>query len=109
MKNPKELEVGLEKANNITTDDPFEALLPERKRPIGGYGRLHKEYLKINYPSIFEELIRSNILWDYLAEINEQAEKKMKLLSDECLTPKARKQAEEDVLAELICHFNLDG
>ena len=108
MKNPKELEASLEKANSITTEDPFEALLPEIKRPIGGYGRLHKEYLKINYPSIFEELIRSNILWDYLAEINEQAVKKMKLLSDECLTSEAHKQAEEDVLAELICHFNPD-
>ena len=108
MNNLNEFEVSLEKANNKKTEDPFEALLPERKRPIGVYGRLHKEHLKINYPSVFEELICSNMLWDYLAEINAQAEKKIKLLSDECPTPKARKQVEEDILAELICHFNPD-
>lgn len=104
IKNLKEFEVSLENANNIATIDVFEALLPEQRQPIGGYGRLHKEYLKINHPSVFDEMIRSNILWDYLARINEQAEKAIKLLSDEHQTPATRKQREE-VLTNIICRF----
>lgn len=53
-------------------------------------------------------LIRSNILWDYLAEINEQAEEKMKISSAVCPTSEVRKKAEEDVFTNLIFHFNPD-
>ena len=104
----EKIESGLEKEKSLSTEDTFEVLLPERKRPIGRYGRLHKEYLKINHPIVFEDLIRSNILWDYLAEINEQAEEKMKISSAVCPTSEVRKKAEEDVFTNLIFHFNPD-
>lgn len=88
----KKIKPGLEKRKSISTEDTFEVLLPERKRPIGRYGRLHKEYLKINHPVVFKDLIRSNILWDYLAEINEQAEERMKISSAVCPTSEVRKK-----------------
>ena len=104
----KKLESAIETAKIITTEDTFEALLPERKRPIGRYGRLHREYLKLNYPTVLEELIRSNTLWDYLAEINEQAEGRMKIASDDYPPSEVYKESEETIFTELICHFTPD-
>ena len=107
MKMKKErLESANETGKSIATEDTFEALLPERKRPIGGYGRLHREYLKRNYPTVFEEKIRSNTLWDYLAEINEQAEERMKIVSDDYLSSEVNKKSEENIFTGLICHFD---
>lgn len=98
----KKLESSIETAKIITTQDAFEALLPERKRPIGRYGRLHREYLKINYPTAFEELIQSNTLWDYLAEINEQAEERLKIASE------VYKKSEKEIFTDLIFYFDPD-
>ena len=61
----KRLVSAIETAISISTEETFEALLPERKRPIGKYGRLHREYLKLNYPAFFEEMIRSNVSAKY--------------------------------------------
>ena len=46
--------------------------LPEEKRPIGKYGRMHREYLKENHPVLFNDLVLSCQLWTYLADINGQ-------------------------------------
>lgn len=50
-----------------------ELKLPEEKRTIGHYGRLHREYLRQAKPMVFNELILSGQLWTYLADLNEQA------------------------------------
>ena len=47
--------------------------LPEDKRPIGKYGRMHREYLREHHPILFNDLVLSCQLWTYLADINEQA------------------------------------
>lgn len=104
----KKLESSIETAKIITTQDTFEALLPERKRPIGRYVRLHREYLKINYPTAFEELIQSNTLWDYLAEINEQVGERLKIASDEYPSSEVYKKSEEDIFTDLIFYFDPD-
>lgn len=49
-----------------------EMKLPEEKRTIGHYGRLHREYLRQVKPMVFNELILSGQLWSYLADLNEQ-------------------------------------
>ena len=49
-----------------------EMTLPEEKRTIGHYGRLHREYLRQAKPMVFNELILSGQLWTYLADLNEQ-------------------------------------
>lgn len=47
--------------------------LPEEKRTIGNYGRLHRAYLQQVKPMVFSELILTGQLWTYLADMNEQA------------------------------------
>lgn len=54
--------------------------LPEEKRPIGKYGRMHREYLKENHPVLFNDLILSCQLWTYLADINGQAQDRLKII-----------------------------
>ena len=47
--------------------------LPEENRPIGRWGRLHKEYLKANRPVLYNALLLSGKLYTLLADLNEQA------------------------------------
>ena len=54
--------------------------LPEEERPIGKYGRMHREYLKENNRILFNELVLSCRLWTYLADINEQAQNRLQLI-----------------------------
>ena len=54
--------------------------LPEENRPIGRYGRLHREYLKQEHPARDSSLILTGKLWTYLADLNEQAEERLDLI-----------------------------
>lgn len=47
--------------------------LPEERRPIGKWGRMHREYLRQQKPAFFNRLVLSGELWTYLADLNEQA------------------------------------
>ena len=47
--------------------------LPEETRPIGKWGRMHREYLKEHNPIQYNCLLLSGKLWTYLANLNEQA------------------------------------
>ena len=54
--------------------------LPEESRPIGRWGRLHKEYLKTNRPVLYNELLLSGRLYTLLADLNEQASERCSLI-----------------------------
>ena len=54
--------------------------LPEKSRPIGRWGRLHKEYLKTNRPVLYNELLLSGRLYTLLADLNEQASERCSLI-----------------------------
>ena len=54
--------------------------LPEEHRPIGRWGRMHRDYLKEHRPVVFNQLVLSGNLWTYLADINEQAQQRMEVL-----------------------------
>ena len=54
--------------------------LPEETRPIGKWGRMHRDYLKEHHPIQFNALALSGNLWTYLADLNEQAQQRMKTL-----------------------------
>ena len=54
--------------------------LPEEHRPIGRWGRMHRDYLKEHRPVVFNQLVLSGKLWTYLADINEQAQQRMEVL-----------------------------
>ena len=57
--------------------------LPEETRPIGKWGRIHRNYLKEHHPIRFNNLVLSGNLWTYLADLNEQAQQRMETLSSQ--------------------------
>jgi len=57
--------------------------LPEENRPIGRFGRLHRNYLKENRPIRFNDLVLSGELWTYLADLNEQAQNRLELIIEQ--------------------------
>ena len=70
--------------------------LTEELRPIGKWGRLHREYLKQEHPILFESLILSGRLWTYLADLNEQAQERILLITEQM---KASEGVTEDLKA----------
>ena len=48
--------------------------LSEEKRPIGKWGRMHRDYLKEHHPIQFNLLALSGNFHTYLAELNNQAQ-----------------------------------
>ena len=75
--------------------------LPEENRPIGRYGRLHREYLKQEHPARYSSLILTGKLWTYLADLNEQAEKRRDLIIEQM-------KAAEGVTEELKARNQLE-
>ena len=57
--------------------------LPEENRPIGHYGRMHRDYLKEEHPARYSYLILTGKLWTYLANLNEQAEERLDLIIEQ--------------------------
>ena len=55
--------------------------LPEEHRPIGKYGRMHREYLREVHPARLNTLTLTGELWTYLADLNEQDRKSTRLNS----------------------------
>ena len=96
--------------------------LPQVHHPIGKWGRLHRDYLKEHRPVRYETLVLSGKPWSCLAELNEQAEKRLTLIVEQMKTSEGvteelkasdpmawvgamnsiRNRAEEIVLHELI-------
>ena len=54
--------------------------LPEERRPIGHWGRLHQSYLKLHRPMLYNELILSGRLHTVVADLNEQAADRLDLI-----------------------------
>ena len=51
--------------------------LPEEKRYVGKWGRMHREYLKEHHPIQYTNLVLSCKLWTYLADLNEQTQEQL--------------------------------
>ena len=97
--------------------------LSEETRPIGKWGRMHRDYLKEYHPIQFNNLVLSGNLWTYLADLNKQAQQRMETLisqmkSTECITENLKAadpvgwtqrmnnitaRAEEIIREDLIC------
>ena len=60
--------------------------LPEETRPIGKWGRMHREYLKEHKPIQYNCLLLSGKLWTYLADLNEQAQDRLERIIDQIKT-----------------------
>ena len=96
--------------------------LPEETRPMGKWGRMHREYLKEHKPIQYNCLLLSGKLWTYLADLNEQAQDRLERIIDQMKTAEGvteelkaadpmawvgamnniRNRAEEIILQELI-------
>ena len=57
--------------------------LPEENRPIGRWGRMHRDYLEQHQPIRFNDLVLSGQLWTYLADLNEQTQERVSLIIDQ--------------------------
>ena len=62
---------------------PVLTLSSDEQRPIGKWGRLHRDYLKEHRPILFNDLIISGQLWTYLADLNEQTQERLSLIVDQ--------------------------
>ncbi len=51
--------------------------LSEESRPIGRWGRMHKVFLQEHRPGQYNELLLSEKLWTYLADLNVQADDRL--------------------------------
>lgn len=54
--------------------------LPAEHRSIGKWGRMHRDYLKEYHPIQYNDLVLSDRLWTYLADLNEQAQERLEYL-----------------------------
>ena len=57
--------------------------LDDEPRPIGRWGRLHRDYLKENRPTFYSCLILRGTLLAHLADINEQAHEQIEYLVEQ--------------------------
>ena len=62
---------------------PVLTLSSEEQRPIGKWGRVHRDYLKEYRPILYNDLILSGQLWTYLADLNEQAQERLSLIVEQ--------------------------
>ena len=57
--------------------------LPEEPRPMGKWGRMHRDYLREYKPIQYNCLLLSGELWSYLADLNEQTQDKLERMIDQ--------------------------
>lgn len=96
--------------------------IPEENRPIGKWGRIHRDYIKEYRPIFYDSLVLDGTLWTYLADLNEQAQHWLEVIIDQMKDAEnvteelkannqmawvqamnsIRNRAEEVILAELI-------
>ena len=102
---------------------PVLTLSSDEQRPIGKWGRMHREYPKELRPILFNDLILSGRLWTYLADLNEQAQERLSVIVEQMKEAEGvtedlkaadqmawvgamnsiRNRAEEIILREMIC------
>lgn len=85
--------------------------LPEENRPIGRYGRMHRDYLKEVHPARYNDLLLAGKLPTYLADLNEQAENRLEIIIQQMKQAenvteqlKAKQQMEWVGRMNSICH-----
>ena len=67
--------------------------LPQESRPIGKWGRMHREYLREHKPIQYNCLLLSGKLWTYLADLNEQAQDRLERIIEQMKTDEGISEA----------------
>ena len=57
--------------------------LPQESRPMGKWGRMHRDYLREHKPIQYNCLLLSGELRTYLADLNEQAQDRLERMIDQ--------------------------
>ena len=57
--------------------------LPEENRPIGRWGRMHRDHIKEHNAIRFNDLCLSGELWTYMADLNEQTQSRLELIIEQ--------------------------
>ena len=57
--------------------------LPEEPRPMGKWGRMHRDYLREYKPIQYNCLLLSGKLWTFLADLNEHAQDRLERMIDQ--------------------------
>ena len=57
--------------------------IQKEERSIGKWGRMHREFLREHHPIQFSQLVLSDTLFTYLADLNEQAQQRMEILTSQ--------------------------
>ena len=60
--------------------------IQEEERSIGKWGRMHREFMREHRPIQFSQLVLSDTLYTYLADLNEQAQQRMETLVSQMQT-----------------------
>ena len=60
--------------------------IQKEERSIGKWGRMHREFLREYHPIQFSQLVLSDALYTYLADLNEQAQQRMETLVSQMQT-----------------------
>ena len=60
--------------------------LSEESRPIGKWGRMHRDYLREHKPIQYNCLLLPGELWTYLADLNEQAQEQLERIIQQMKT-----------------------
>jgi len=96
--------------------------ISEQSQPIGKYGRLRRDYLKLHRPSLYSSLLLQEKLYPHLLEIERTAQSRLDLMMPELMKAEGvteslkasdpmkwvglmnnlKAQAEETIYAELI-------
>ena len=88
----------MQELNYIRCGDYYipDICLPDETRPIGRWGRMHRDYIKEHNPIRFNDLCLSVELWSYLADLNEQTQSRLELIIEQM---KAAEGVTEDMKA----------
>ena len=54
--------------------------IQKEERSIGKWGRMHREFLREHHPIQFSQLVLSDTLFTYLADLNALAQQRMEIL-----------------------------
>ena len=75
----------MQELNDIRCGDYYipDIRLPEGNRPIGRWGRMHRDHIKEHDPIRFNDLCLSSELWTYLADLNEHAQNRLELIIEQ--------------------------
>ena len=70
------------KLEYIRSGDYYIPNLTKQKedRNIGKWGRMHREFLREHHPTQCSQMVLSDTLFTYLADLNEQAQERMETL-----------------------------